>query len=72
LVGVDTLQLCGVGLQRCEPHIGRGIALVGQIIRAAGKGVDHPDRRAKMGGQQRRGDREIFVMLIWHAGSYNY
>jgi len=50
-----------------EPLGGWKLALVGEIVGAAGEAVDDRDRPAQPRGQQPRGDREVLVMIDGHG-----
>jgi hypothetical protein len=63
---LDARQRCLVGVQRGQAFFRRGVALIGQIVGAAGEGVDGLHRRTQALGQQNRGDREVFVVIDRH------
>jgi hypothetical protein len=50
-----------------EALVRRGVPFVGDIVGAAGKGVDGFDRRRQAARHQDGGDREVLVMVDGHA-----
>jgi hypothetical protein len=63
----DPIQLPLIGGQIGQALGRRGIALIGNVISASGKMVDHLDRPAQFGGHKEGGNREIFVMFDGHG-----
>ena len=49
-------------VEPCQPLVRRRPRLVGDIVGAAGKGVDRGEVRAQVGRHETRGDRKVLVV----------
>ncbi len=63
----DRLETALVSVERREPFRGRGVPLVGEIVRGAREPIDRHDGPAERLRNQERCDGEIFVMSDGHA-----
>ncbi len=66
LPAFDAIQLGGEPGKFVQTPFLRQVALVGKIIGLAGKRVDQLDRTAQPLRQQRRGNREVLVVIDRH------
>ena len=64
---LDQVELRVVGMQRGQSFFRAGVAFIGDVVGAAGKGVDGSDCRPQAGRQQQRGHGEVLVVIDGHG-----